>query len=64
MDMIYQFAVFHAFYPTESIVLTFAIAFLPYLLLRGLVAVFAAGGAFVIRYKYIIDFSFSLMTQP
>ena len=35
MDLIYQFLVFHAFYPLEAIVITFVLAYLPYLLVRG-----------------------------
>ncbi len=35
MDTIYQLAVFHAFHPLEAVSITFVVAFLPYLLLRG-----------------------------
>lgn len=36
MDLIYQFIVLNAFYPFEAIVITLAIAFVPYLILRGI----------------------------
>jgi hypothetical protein len=35
MDAIYQFKVFGTFYPVEALVITLALAFVPYLLLRG-----------------------------
>lgn len=35
MDAIYQFAVLKTFYPGELVVITLALAFVPYLLLRG-----------------------------
>lgn len=37
MDLIYQFIVFRAFHPVEAVVITLVLAFLPYVLLRGLV---------------------------
>jgi len=35
MDVIYQYRVFDTFYPFEAVVITFLLAFLPYLLVRG-----------------------------
>jgi len=35
MDMVYQFVVLKSFYPGEAVVVALALAFLPYLLLRG-----------------------------
>jgi hypothetical protein len=35
MDLIYQIIVFKTFYPMEAIVIAIALAFVPYLLLRG-----------------------------
>lgn len=37
MDAIYQFIEFKAFHPVEAVVITLVLAFLPYVLLRGLV---------------------------
>jgi hypothetical protein len=42
MDSIYQFIEFDAFHPAEAVVITLLLAFLPYLVLRGLVARVAA----------------------
>lgn len=36
MDAIYQFRVFGTFYPVEALIIAIALAFIPYLLLRGL----------------------------
>jgi hypothetical protein len=38
MDAIYQIIVFKAFYPVETVIIAFLLAFVPYLLLRGPVA--------------------------
>jgi hypothetical protein len=38
MDGIYQFVVLKTFYPGEMVVITLALAFVPYLLLRGMFA--------------------------
>jgi hypothetical protein len=38
MDTIYQYIEFDTFHPGEAVVITLLLAFLPYLLLRGLVA--------------------------
>ena len=38
MDTIYQYIVFDAFHPAESVIISVLLAFVPYLLLRGLVA--------------------------
>jgi hypothetical protein len=38
MDAIYQFRVFGTFYPAEALMVSVALAFIPYLLLRGPVA--------------------------
>jgi len=38
MDLIYQIAQLHAFYPLEALVVVFGLAFVPYLLMRGPVA--------------------------
>jgi hypothetical protein len=35
MDLIYQLAVLRQFYPLEALIVAFALAFLPYILLRG-----------------------------
>jgi hypothetical protein len=35
MDVIYQFMVFRWVYPVELVIVVLALAFLPYLLLRG-----------------------------
>ncbi len=35
MDAIYQYRVFDAFYPIEALIIAIALAFIPYLLLRG-----------------------------
>ena len=35
MDAIYQYIVFHRFYPVEALVTVFVLAVLPYLLIRG-----------------------------
>ena len=35
MDTIYQFKEFGTFYPGEAVIIAFALAFVPYLLLRG-----------------------------
>jgi hypothetical protein len=48
MDGIYQFIEFDAFHPVEAVVITLVLAFLPYLVLRGLVTRIArrsVGGA-------------------
>lgn len=37
IDAIYQFIEFDAFHPVEAVVITLVLAFLPYVLLRGLV---------------------------
>ena len=37
MDAIYQYIVLRWFYPGEALIVAFILAFLPYLLLRGLV---------------------------
>jgi hypothetical protein len=37
MDVIYQVAVFRMFYPVEALIIAILLAFVPYLLLRGLV---------------------------
>jgi hypothetical protein len=41
MDAIYQLIVFKTFYPVEAVIVAIALAFVPYLLLRGPVARFA-----------------------
>jgi len=38
MDTIYQWKVFGTFYPVEALIIALAIAFVPYLLLRGPIA--------------------------
>ena len=38
MDAIYQFIVFDTFHPAEAVIIALLLAFVPYLLLRGLVA--------------------------
>ena len=38
MDGIYQYIEFDTFHPAEAVIVTLLLAFLPYLLLRGLVA--------------------------
>jgi hypothetical protein len=38
IDTIYQFKVFHTFYPGEAVNIAILLAFLPYLLLRGPIA--------------------------
>ena len=38
MDTIYQIIVFKAFYPVETVIVAFLLAFVPYLLLRGPIA--------------------------
>jgi hypothetical protein len=38
MDTIYQYIEFDAFHPAEAVIVTLMLAFLPYLLVRGLVA--------------------------
>lgn len=38
MDSIYQYIVFDTFHPGEAVIITLLLAFVPYLLLRGLVA--------------------------
>jgi hypothetical protein len=38
LDTVYQFRVFDAFYPGETIVIALVLAFIPYLLIRGPVA--------------------------
>ena len=38
MDSIYQYIEFDSFHPGEAVIITLALAFLPYLLLRGIVA--------------------------
>lgn len=38
MDAIYQWRVFRMFYPVEAVVIAIALAYVPYLLLRGPVA--------------------------
>ena len=38
MDMIYQFIVLKTFYPGEAVIVALALAFVPYLLLRGPIA--------------------------
>lgn len=35
MDLIYQIAILRWFYPLEALIVAFALAFLPYILLRG-----------------------------
>jgi hypothetical protein len=35
IDAIYQFSVFHEFYPGEAVIVAIILAFVPYLLLRG-----------------------------
>ena len=35
LDVIYQVKVFHRFYPIETLVVAFILAFVPYILLRG-----------------------------
>jgi hypothetical protein len=37
MDVIYQVTVFKIFYPVEALIIAILLAFLPYLLIRGLV---------------------------
>src|SRR5271163_3816354 len=41
IDTIYQFIVLRAFYPAEAAIVAIALAFIPYLLLRGPIARFA-----------------------
>ena len=38
MDVIYQVTVFNMFYPVEALIIALLLAFVPYLLIRGLVA--------------------------
>jgi hypothetical protein len=38
MDTVYQLIVLKAFYPAEAVIVALALAFVPYLLLRGPVA--------------------------
>jgi hypothetical protein len=38
MDMIYQLIVLKTFYPGEAVIVAIALAFFPYLLLRGPIA--------------------------
>jgi hypothetical protein len=37
MDVIYQVMVFNMFYPIEALIIALLLAFVPYLLIRGLV---------------------------
>ena len=37
MDVIYQYIVFDTFHPAESVIIAVLLAFVPYLVLRGLV---------------------------
>jgi hypothetical protein len=37
MDIIYQALVLHTFYPDEALVIALLLAFVPYLIIRGLV---------------------------
>jgi hypothetical protein len=37
MDLIYQLIVLHWFYPGEALIVAFILAFIPYLLIRGVV---------------------------
>ena len=38
MDTIYQFIEFETFHPAEAVIIALLLAFVPYLLLRGLIA--------------------------
>jgi hypothetical protein len=38
MDLIYQAVVFRTFYPDEALIIAILLAFLPYLIIRGMVA--------------------------
>ena len=38
MDVIYQFIEFETFHPAEAVIIALLLAFVPYLLLRGLIA--------------------------
>jgi hypothetical protein len=38
MDVIYQALVLHTFYPNEAVIIALLLAFIPYLIIRGLVA--------------------------
>jgi hypothetical protein len=38
MDLIYQFTVFDTFHPAEAVIIAILLAFVPYLVVRGLVA--------------------------
>jgi hypothetical protein len=44
IDMIYQYLVFHWFYPGEAQIIAFVLAFIPYLLIRGPVNRIARAG--------------------
>jgi inner membrane protein involved in colicin E2 resistance len=38
MDTIYQIVVFKAFYPYEALIIALVLAFVPYLLIRGVIS--------------------------
>jgi hypothetical protein len=45
MDVIYQITVFRMFYPVEALIIAILLAFVPYLLIRGLVVRMSHTGA-------------------